>query len=220
MIKVVGCDLDNTLYDQELFELEVFEKIANQIEIDYGISKKEYLKSLRELYVKGKKKNVFDEALKSLNIFPQNNWENYVKSTLLPIYRNFIPSKLELYQNSLDYLDFFYKNNYKLALITNGRKYTQNLKIDLLNIRKYFDEILISDEYGISKRKPSTFMFLQILLKFDIKSHEMIYIGDDNINDKSSEKIGIKFINIQDLDLNFFQKNLIDHNMIENINLK
>lgn len=208
MIKVVGFDLDNTLFDQELFELEVFEKIAKQIEIDYGISKKEYLKSLRELYVKGKKNNVFDEALKSLNIFPQNNWENYVKSTLLPIYRNFIPSKLELYQNSLHYLDFFYKNDYKLALITNGREYGQNVKIDLLNIRKYFDVILISDTYAITKRKPSTFMFKQILGIFDIKSHEMVYIGDDDINDKSCEKVGIRFINIKDLDLNLFLKKI------------
>jgi len=206
MIKVVGFDLDNTLYNQELFEFEVFEKIAKQVEIDYSISSNEYLRSLKKLYIKGDKKNVFDKALKSLNIFPQNNWENYVKSTLLPIYRNFTPSNLELYQNSLDYLNFFHKNGYKLALITNGREYTQNLKIDLLNIRKYFDEILISDKYAIKKRKPSTFMFSQILRKFDIKSHEMIYIGDDNINDKCSEKIGIRFINIKDLDLKPFLK--------------
>ena len=206
MIKVVGFDLDNTLYNQELFEFEVFEKIAKQVEVDYRISSEKYLEALKKLYIKGDKENVFGKALKSLNVSQQNNWENYIKSTLVPIYRNFLPTKLELFQNSLNYLNFFYKNGYKLALITNGREYTQNIKIDLLNIRNYFDIILISDEYAISKRKPSTFMFSQILVKFDIKSDEMIYIGDDDVIDKSSEKIGIKFINIKDLDLKFFSE--------------
>jgi hypothetical protein len=34
----------------------------------------------------------------------------------------------------------------------------------------------------------------------------MIYIGDDDILNKSLEKIGIKFINIRDLDLKYFSK--------------
>ena len=38
------------------------------------------------------------------------------------------------------------------------------------------------------------------------KPQKMIYIGDDDILNKSLEKIGIKFINIRDLDLKYFSK--------------
>ena len=154
----------------------------------------------------GDKKDVFSKAFMSLNISLPKSWESYVKKTILPIYRNFIPSDLKLYKDSLGYLDFFKKNGYKLVLITNGREYTQNIKINLLNIRMYFDEILMSDEFNVPIRKPCTKMFLKVLEKFNIKSNEMIYIGDDPIVDKSSEKLGIKFINIKDLDLNYLSK--------------
>lgn len=206
MIKVIGFDLDNTLYNQELFEFEVFEQIAKQIENDYDISSVNYFKSLKKLYIKGEKKDVFNKALKSLNISFPNGWEDYIKNIILPLYRSFIPSNLELYKDSLNYLNFFNKNGYKLVLITNGREYTQNVKINLLNIKKYFDAIFISDEFKPPSRKPCTLMFSKVLKRFNIKSHEMIYIGDDTARDKSSEKIGIKFINIRDLDLKYFSK--------------
>ena len=54
----------------------------------------------------GDKKDVFSKAFMSLNISLPKSWESYVKKTILPIYRNFIPSDLKLYKDSLGYLDF------------------------------------------------------------------------------------------------------------------
>ena len=46
MIKVIGFDLDNTLYNQELFEFEVYEQISKQIEYDYNLSNKKVISEL------------------------------------------------------------------------------------------------------------------------------------------------------------------------------
>ena len=92
MIKVIGFDLDNTLYNQELFEFEVYEQISKQIEYDYNLSNKSYFRALKKIYLMGDKKDVFSKAFMSLNISLPKSWESYVKKTILPIYRNFIPS--------------------------------------------------------------------------------------------------------------------------------
>ena len=45
-------------------------------------------------------------------------------------------------------------------------------------------------------------MFEEALSFFNIHSSQMIYIGDDLNRDKASENIGIKFFNINEINLN------------------
>jgi putative hydrolase of the HAD superfamily len=199
--KVIGFDLDNTLFNQELYEFEIFKTIAIQIEKDYGFQYNLYYKALKDLYLNDIKEATFDKAMIIINKVLPPNWEKYMQNTILLIYIEYIPNKLKLFDKTLEILDYFKEKDKKLILITNGRTKTQNIKIDKLNIRKYFNLILISDAYNVPKRKPDIFMFQESLKYFNISSTEMIYIGDDNIRDKASEKIGIQFINIKDLKL-------------------
>ncbi len=201
MLKVIGFDLDNTLYDQAQFEYEIFRKIAKQVEIDFYISSELYFNALKKLYIEGLKDNVFNIALEKIDITIPNSWEKYIKNVVLPLYREFVPKQLKLFEESELYLSSIF-SNYKIVLITNGREKIQNIKIDLLGIRKYFDLILISDMYEIPKRKPDSFMFSEALKYFNINASDMIYIGDDPIRDAASEKVGIKFIDIEDFKIN------------------
>jgi putative hydrolase of the HAD superfamily len=51
-------------------------------------------------------------------------------------------------------------NGYKLGLITDGRSIHKEIKIKALNIEKYFEYILISEEFGTENLIPLILIFL------------------------------------------------------------
>lgn len=201
MIRVIGFDLDNTLYNQELFEFEVFEDISNIVSKTFHIDKEGYLEKLKQLYNTGEKEFLFDKAMSKLYGKIPINWDSFVKDNILNFYRNFIPKNILPYDGMVNILKTLKKENYKLALITNGNSKVQNNKIDGLGIRKYFDLILISDDYKPRRRKPDTHMFEEALSFFNIEASQMVYIGDDIVRDKACENVGIKFFNINEINL-------------------
>ena len=205
-MKVIGFDLDNTLYNQEIFEFEVFESISSMVSKKFHIDKDEYLEELKRLYYMREKNFFFDKAMiNSYGKLPIN-WDIFVKEQVLNIYRDFIPKNISLYDGVNNTLKKLKDENYRLTLITNGNSKIQNNKIVGLNICKYFDLILISDDYKPRRRKPDTHMFEEALSFFNIHSSQMIYIGDDLNRDKASENIGIKFFNINEINLNLIRE--------------
>ncbi|EEP61157.1 HAD family hydrolase [Sulfurihydrogenibium yellowstonense] len=197
MIKVIGTDLDNTLYEQIEFEKGAFMVVAEKIENDFGIDKNMLLKLLIDKFKKNDRDRIFDICLQLLKI-ERSEWEFYVKTTILPLYRNYKPPILQLSNIGKEIIDFVLKSKLKFCLITNGRVESQTSKLKALNIDNLFDLILISDDYG-NKRKPDLLMFIKALEYFKIEGNEMVYIGDDVYTDSVCEKLGIKFINVKDI---------------------
>jgi putative hydrolase of the HAD superfamily len=73
------------------------------------------------------------------------------------------------------------RRSYKIGLITNGNHDIQAKKIEMLEIMDLFDEIMISDDYGV--RKPDTKLFEIMSEKLEIAPFEMLYVGDHPKND-------------------------------------
>lgn len=69
--------------------------------------------------------------------------------------------------------------NYKLALITNGPLDMQNATIDALNIRNFFDVILISGDPHVRYRKPNPLIFQLALEMTQTRSEEALMVGDN-----------------------------------------
>ncbi len=200
---VIGFDLDNTLFDQTEYEFKIFKEIANKIEAIYSLETNSYFQALKQIYDSGEKERSFDKAmLKCFSALPAN-WEETMTEVILPLYRTYNPTTLSLFNYSRHLLEMLKQSNKKLVLITNGRVDTQNAKIDILGIREYFELILISDSYEPLRRKPDTKMFEDTLAYFKIASEDMIYIGDDLIRDKASEKVGITFLDIEILKIKY-----------------
>jgi len=197
MIKVIGVDLDNTLYDQIEFEKGAFSLVAERISNDFGIDKEMIEQLLLDRYKKNQRDRIFDICLQFIDL-ERSKWEDYVRNIILPLYRNYKPLNLQLSSIAKEIIRFVLEKKFKFCLITNGRVETQTSKIEALNIKNLFDLILISDEYG-NKRKPDLLMFKKALKYFNISGKEMIYIGDDVNTDSVCEKLGIKFINIKDI---------------------
>lgn len=75
---------------------------------------------------------------------------------------------------------------YKVGLITNGKSELQRKKLEYLEITDCFDEIVISGEVGVSK--PDTAVFDIMTQRLDIPANELLYVGDNAINDVDASR--------------------------------
>ncbi len=191
MIKTIIFDLDDTLYPEKEFVESGFKAVAKYISKKYGIHYNKIFNILKKNFKQGLRKKNFDKLLKKINL----NKERVQK--LVKIYRNHNPKSISLYSNSEKILKEL-KNDFKICLITDGWKTSQDNKISALKIRKYFDEILISNNPEKNNWKQSGKPFKNILRKMKIKPTEVIYIGDNPLKDFiGPKKLGIFTVRIK-----------------------
>lgn len=137
----------------------------------------------------------FSKVLLSLGTFKENT--PYI---LNDIFMRETNENIYLFNDVIECLDKLSKI-YNLFIITNGPSETQTLKIDRLGIRKYFNEIFISEEIGYSKPDPRLFEY--IIENFDMKKEEVLMIGDSIDHDI----LGAKNSNIDSILIDRFDKN-------------
>lgn len=191
MIKAIVFDLDDTLFPEYEYVLSGFSAVAQVIEKEYHVI--DARNKLIKLYNEDVK-NVYNRLLDSENI--SYSADNI--SSLIAIYRENKPSKLNLYDGVVGVLTTLKKRGYKLGIITDGRVSQQNNKLDALSIREYFDEIIISDSLGgVDYRKPDRRVFLLMASKLCVDASEMVYIGDNPNKDfYISKELPIRTIRI------------------------
>jgi putative hydrolase of the HAD superfamily len=150
--KSIIFDLDDTLYNEIDYLNSAYKEIALFIaEKSRGsIIAENIYNDLRFFY--SRKKDAF------LEIISKYNLKNILKEDLLKLYRNHYPS-INLTSENENLLKQLKANGYKLGLITDGRSIQQRNKIKALNIEKYFEYILISEEFGTEKPNPANFNF-------------------------------------------------------------
>lgn len=86
-----------------------------------------------------------------------------------------------IYEETFSVLDAL-KNKYKLVLITNGSPSLQNTKLDITpELVPYFDEIIISGDFGVGKPEPS--IFEHALNLCGLKPEEALMVGDNRMTD-------------------------------------
>ena len=171
-IKHIFFDFDNTIWDFEKNSQEAL----NELFVKYSIAKKsnstfkEFLAmykafnaNLWHLYSTNKatKEEIrferFDKVFKYYDIDDKelvHKWDTE--------YLQLSPNKTNLVDGALDLLDYL-KPNYKLYVITNGFKEVQETKLKNCNLNKYFEKIIISEEYGFHKPDVELFKMAEIL---------------------------------------------------------
>lgn len=85
------------------------------------------------------------------------------------------PKVYQIYSDVLRILPFLKKQGIKLAIITNSHKSIKKV-IEHLCLNKYFDQIVISCEVGLSKPDPKIFTYTARKIGVDPK--DVIFIGD------------------------------------------
>lgn len=178
-LKVVLFDLDNTLIDRQKAALGL---MSEMVDIDFPANefdeevRKDALDKLYNWDREGHepKESSFGKYAAFTKI-EGRDWKHYEK-----IWQENLWRYTELFDQSIETLDYL-KKKYRLALLTNGSVSSQNNKVDIVNIRDYFEDIIISGTYGF--HKPDKRIFDIVLERLNIKADECIYVGDALYND-------------------------------------
>lgn len=173
MIKAVILDLDDTLYPEAGYVQSGFKAVSVYLKNSFSItgSYPELLRLFNE-----NKQSVFDRFCleKGLNL-----------QTAIQMHNIYISHKpdIQLYSDSLPFLDWLRKNAIKIGLITDGRPIQQQAKIDALQVGAFFDTIIITDRLGVEFRKPHPKSFEIARECLDVEYCETVYIGDNPAKD-------------------------------------
>ncbi len=187
-------DLDDTLYSEKEYVKSGYSAIARNFTNIKNMDEKLWNAFLE-------KRNAIDYVLEQEGILTEED-----KQKALDTYRNHMPN-IHFYDGITNML-LRLKQNKKLGLITDGRPIGQRNKIKALNLEKYIDNIIVTDELGGTEfRKPNSkaFELMQEILKTPFE--RMAYIGD-NINKDfiAPEKLGIKTIYFRNEDGLYYKK--------------
>lgn len=92
------------------------------------------------------------------------------------------------------------KQNYKLALVTNGNNEAQRKKIARTSLEPYFDCMVTSGEIG--KKKPAKDIYEYALKACGVQADEAIFVGDTFSTDLiGAYRLGIKTVWITPYDM-------------------
>lgn len=186
MIKAVVFDLDDTLISEKEYIISGFKIVSKKIAKDNKLNEDEVFNKALELF-EISSKEVFNRILDEFEI-------KYSKEYILKLikyYREHKPN-IEFFEDVIPTINKLKKAGYKLGIITDGYKETQLAKLEALNCRNLFDEIIITDELGREFWKPHEKPYKMMAKKLDINLNEMIYIGD-NVNKDfvTANKLGV-----------------------------
>ncbi len=170
-LKAIIFDMDDTLYSEKEYVKSGYKAVADILpEIDHADAK--LWKAFEE------KKSAIDSLLLSEGIY-----SDALKQKCLEVYRYHHPN-IHLYDGVAEMLVTLRAQGFAIGIITDGRPEGQRAKIDALDLKRYADHIIVTDELGgIEYRKPNERAFVLMKEQFCVEYAEMCYIGDNTNKD-------------------------------------
>ncbi len=210
MIKGLLLDLNGTTIDILTDEGndDVYRMMANLLSYHGIYLSSEELRQLYFSYNKEQRKNSseeypeFDvEAIFSKIINTQGTDMTHSLPTgilktlprfLSEAYRSATLYKLSLYNGVQEVLDEL-KKHYRLAAVSDGQQLWAEPEMRRVGLNDYFEFVIVSGKYGY--RKPDPRMYQKALQKMNLKSEEVIFIGNDMYRDiYGAHEAGMKTI--------------------------
>ena len=191
MIKAVIFDLDDTLISEKEYIRSGFKVVSDKISSDFNLNSKHVYEIIYSEF-EVNPKNVFNRTLDKLEIEYETE---YIKE-LINTYRNHIPN-IKLYDDAEYIIKDLYNKGIKLGIITDGYAVTQRNKLRVLDIEKYFEHIIITDDLGREYWKPhkKSYEIMKELLNLEYEN--IVYIGDNKSKDfVTANKLGMQTIYI------------------------
>lgn len=175
-------DLDHTLWDFEKNSALTFKKIFELNDLDVNLEK--FLNYYQKINLKYWRLFRVDKVTKSelrygrlKDTFDILNYKatDEIIHRLSEDYITYLSSFNHLFEGTHEILSYL-KEKYQLHIITNGFNEVQNEKLKNSGIRKYFNEIITSEEVGV--KKPNSKVFKYALKKANASKQNSFMIGD------------------------------------------
>ena len=179
---VLVFDLDDTLYLERDFVASGFREVAHVLGQLIGTEAIQVFRFMWGLFENGSRGHIFNQALRE---FKQEDNDELV-TELINIYR-FHQPKINLCPDVRNFL-YDIKNGFALGLITDGWSRTQWQKIEALDIARFFERIVVTDEWSVEYRKPHPRAFAEIETHFNVPGASCIYVGDNPLKDFATPK--------------------------------
>ncbi len=174
MITTVIFDMDDTLYDEVEYCKSGFRAVAKFIENTAKTHDSDSIfDAFWSQFTAGNHTKIFNTALDQLAI----NYDKELIIKMVQAYREHKPN-ITLPPDSSDILDQLSKK-YRLALLTDGFLPAQQLKVQALQIEKYFEYIVYTEQLGREFWKPSPVGFQKIIEKLEINPKTVVYVADN-----------------------------------------
>lgn len=192
---IVVFDLDDTLYPEIDFLRSGFRQIADAV---LSRNFDDPYEEMLSIYYEGK--DPFKELICKYDYpFSVDEW--------LKMYRGHVPD-IKLKNEVKDFLARLKAAGCLTGLITDGRSITQRNKLKALELENYFDEVIISEEFGTAKPDAQNYLYFE--KKYGKKSY--YYIGNNFDKDFiAPNALGWTTIGILDIENNHIHKQ--DHDL-------
>lgn len=188
--KLVIFDLDNTLYDENLYLFKAYNDIAKYLEIKYNIFSTKSYDFLKNSFLTEGRSNLFNKLFNEFKI-PSEELKECLK-----IMRGVkFEDKIPLFTQMVD-LVVKASKNCNVCVLTNGNVVQQKNKVEQID----WQDLPIQNFYYANhiKPKPSPLIFKKIIIDFNLSKNDNVLMVGDNSSDKEfAENIDSDFILIE-----------------------
>lgn len=189
MIKAIGFDLDDTLYDRNHIYQQVFEEMKKYIQHkicfeEFNPVYQDYSKKYYQAFINGNCSQEHYQLQRTIDAFDtfECKIDRPAAQRFLDLYNHY-KSKLSLRPGLSPLLESLQAQGFDLFVLTNGASSGQWPKIQELQLENYFSKkrIFVSEELNCSK--PDNEIFQKVTERLGYQAEEILYIGDDWAND-------------------------------------
>lgn len=192
MITTVVFDLDDTLYDEQEYCKSGFKAVAHSLSnlVDV-LPPDDIFDSLWKQFTAGNHTKTFNAAFEDHGI----SYDEKLINKMVETYRSHCP-QISLPPDSRQVLQQL-NGKYVLALLTDGFLPAQQLKVQALDIEKYFKTIIYTEQLGRQYWKPSPAGFEKIISELNTQPENTVYVADNETKDFiAPNKLGFATIQI------------------------
>ena len=196
-IKVVGFDMDGTLYDESEFIRQVYRPISELIAFRIDADPSEVFGEMITIWSKrgSSYQSVFSDVI-GKKITSEN--KSLLIVECLDIYRGFIPH-LKLSEITVELLQYC-KSRYTMFLVSDGGPALQRNKFNSLALDKWFNLNLVgfTGMYPNIRPKPTGDILSYIDIDFtNTPAESVIYIGDRDVDLQFAKSNSFQFLRLK-----------------------
>jgi putative hydrolase of the HAD superfamily len=189
--RVLLFDLDDTLYPERSFVISGFHAVGAWLSSHLGLPADEVAEAFLSLHDGGARGDTFDRWLQNKGLDAGTYLDQLVN-----VYRRHMPS-IKPFDAVPDLLQRF-RASRRLGLVTDGFYEVQSHKLSALDIGRYFDVAVFSDELGREAWKPSTKPFEKALSMLGTPPEAAVYIADNPLKDfLGARQLGMETIRVR-----------------------